>query len=772
MTVVHPWNQIDLTGDWQFAWTEEAPPQATDAQALAAAGLPLRPCRVPGNLELDLQATGLIGDPFVGMNMARIRYLERAHVWYVRRFCLDERPEGRGELLFEGLDCCADIYLNGRLVGSGDNMLIPQVHDVDEALARENELLVHIRPPVQEARRYDYPPNVAAGRCNYDGLYIRKAPHMYGWDIMPRAVSAGIWRPVTLRFRPQEHLESAYLQTQAISPDGDWADLALHYRAHLQPQASDAYALRLRATCGDSSFELVEPLLFEAGTGRLRVPAPRLWWPRNRGSQSLYACVVALEKNGAVIDTLKFRTGIRTVRLERTSVTDEEGDGEFCFWVNGERVFAMGSNWVPLDAYHSRDRERIPMALAMADDLGCNMLRCWGGNVYEDDLFYDTCDEMGILIWQDFAMACAAYPQDAAFRQRLAQEAQAVVRRLRHHPCIALWAGDNECDQAYTWAGRPLDPNDNVLTRQVLPDVLRAEDATRPYLPSSPYVDSVAHARGHRYLPENHLWGPRDYFKSRYYTESLCHFASEIGYHGCPGPSSMRRFLSPDKVWPYQDNEEWLLHATSPVPGVNIYDGRVELMANQVRELFGQVPDDLNTFVAASQISQAEAFKFHIELFRTSKWRRTGILWWNLLDGWPQFSDAIVDYYGTQKLAYSFIKRAQQPLLVALREPLSWQQELVACNDTRQPLAVRYELRDVETGEVLLAGEAIAKSDAVTVLGTIPYSQGAHRFYALSWRSEQGAGRSHYLAGNPPFDLSQYLGWLERAGLRPESWLA
>lgn len=770
MTRKRIWPSVDLNGAWEFAWTDAVPPDATDAASLRAGGLELRPCRVPGNLELDLHTAGLIGDPFVGMNMTELRHLEQAHAWYVRRFALRERPAGRAELLFEGLDCYADIYLNGSLVGSGDNMLIPQAWDVDALLKEQNELLVHIRPAVEEARRYEYPPGIAAGRCNVDGLYVRKAPHMYGWDIMPRAVSAGIWRPVQLRFRPREHLKSAYLQTLSISPDRDEAELALHYRARIQPAPGDAYTLQLHATCEDSSFEMEERLLFEAGMARLRLPSPRLWWPRGRGPQNLYDCTVTLLKNGASIDTLRFQTGIRSVRLERTSVTDEEGNGAFCFWINGERVFVMGSNWVPLDVYHSRDRQRIPMALSMADDLGCNMLRCWGGNVYEDDLFYDTCDRMGIMVWQDFAMACAVYPQDVDFQRRLANEARVVVRRLRQHPCIVLWAGDNECD--HSWAGRMLDPNDNVLTRVVLPNVLRAEDPNRPYLPCSPYVDPGAHAKGHRYLPENHLWGPRDYFKSRFYTESLCHFASEIGYHGCPAPASMRRFLSPDKVWPYQDNEEWLLHATSPVPGVDMYDYRVELMANQVRELFGHVPDDLERFVAASQVSQAEALKFFIELFRTHKWRRTGILWWNLLDGWPQFSDAIVDYYGTKKLAYSYVKRAQQPLLLALREPSSWRQELVACNDTRRPLDLRYELRDLDMDEVLLSGAAVAAPDAVTVLGSVPYSHGAHRFYALSWRSEQGEGKSHYLAGNPPFDLAQYLDWLERAGLRPADWLA
>jgi len=642
---------------------------------------------------------------------------------------------------------------------------------VNNALADENELLVHIRPAVEEARRYRYPPGVFAGRCNVDSLYVRKAPHMYGWDIMPRALSAGIWRPVTLRFRPPEHIETAHLETISISPGGGKADLRLHYRAHIQPSPGDAYAIRLHAECDGASFEREEPLLFEAGWARVHVPSPRLWWPKGRGPQNLYDCTVTLLKNGAPIDTLCFRTGIRTVRLERTSVTDEEGNGAFCFWVNGERVFIMGSNWVPLDAYHSRDHDRIPMALAMADDLGCNMLRCWGGNVYEDDLFYDTCDEMGIMVWQDFSMACAVYPQDAKFQQRLAYEAQAIVQRLRHHPSLVLWAGDNECDQAHTWADRSLDPNENVLTREVLPSVLRAEDPLRPYLPSSPYVDPVAQAKGQRYLPENHLWGPRDYFKSRYYTESLCHFASEIGYHGCPAPASMRRFLSAGKVWPYQDNEEWLLHASSPIPGMGIYDYRVELMANQVRELFGRVPDDLERFVAASQISQAEALKFFIELFRTHKWRRTGILWWNLLDGWPQFSDAIVDYYGTKKLAYSFVKRAQQPLLVALREPSAWYQEIVVCNHTRHPAELRFEIRDVDEDEVLVEGAANAVPDAVTKLGSLPYSHGAHHFYALRWTYNEREGRSHYLAGNPPFDLDQYLDWLERADLQSADWL-
>lgn len=267
---------------------------------------------------------------------------------------------------------------------------------------------------------------------------------------------------------------------------------------------------------------------------------------------------------------------------------------------------------------------------------------------------------------------------------------------------------------------------------------------------------------GEQFLPEHHLWGPRDYYKSSFYRDSLCHFVSEIGYHGCPSPESVRKFVSPGKEWPYRGNEEWLLHATSPVPGAEGYNYRVELMAKQIRELFGEVPDTLEEFAFASQVSQAEAVEFFIELFRAHKWRRTGIIWWNLMDGWPQFSDAIVDYYFARKLAYGFIKASQQPLCLVLREPENWQQEVVACNDMRDDIALSYTVKDADTEEVVATGAGVAEGDAVTLLGRIPLSMGEKRLYLLDWRAESGSGRNHYLAGNPPFDLRQYREWHRR----------
>ncbi len=191
--------RLDLTGEWSFAYslTPVEPAPATAAE-VAARGLEVRTGTVPGNLELDLHAHGLLPNPYVGMNMVKVTELERAHVWYFRRFQAEPQPGQVAELTFEGLDCFADVYLNGRLIGCTDNMLIPHTFAVDEFLRGDNELLVHLRPAVTEARRYDYPPNVSAGAFNQESLYVRKAPHMYGWDIMPRLVSAGIWRGVRL----------------------------------------------------------------------------------------------------------------------------------------------------------------------------------------------------------------------------------------------------------------------------------------------------------------------------------------------------------------------------------------------------------------------------------------------------------------------------------------------------------------------------------------------------------------------------------------------
>jgi beta-mannosidase len=286
-----------------------------------------------------------------------------------------------------------------------------------------------------------------------------------------------------------------------------------------------------------------------------------------------------------------------------------------------------GTDWVPMDAFHCRDAERYGKALELAKDIGCNIIRCWGGNVYEDHEFFDFCDRNGIMVWQDFAMACYSYPETERFKKKLQDEATAVIRKLRNHPCIILWAGDNEVDAGT----RLFDPNSNSLTREVIPKCVELNDIGRPYLPSSPYISPEAYASGFRSqaygsaLPEDHLWGPRDYYKSEFYKSNRACFVSETGYHGCPSLESIKKFITPEKVWPYAGNDEWILHSTDQ----NGNDKRVMLMEKQVRVLFGKVPTEPKEYILASQISQAEAKKYFIERMRVDRPHKTGIIWWN-----------------------------------------------------------------------------------------------------------------------------------------------
>ena len=432
----------------------------------------------------------------------------------------------------------------------------------------------------------------------------------------------------------------------------------------------------------------------------------------------------------------------------------------------------LGTNWVPLDAFHSQDPKRLDQALALLDDIGCNMVRCWGGNVYESDTFYDFCDAHGILVWQDFAMGCSVYPHDSEFMERLSKEAVYQIKRLRNHPALALWAGDNENDQAlYDWNGFVRNPNHNILTRQLLPELVRMHDYARPFLPSSPYISEEVFA-GNGLMPENHLWGPRDYFKGDYYKNTFCHFASETGYHGFPAVSSLKRFLRRPEVIFHEEGTptaEYLVHATcmEAKPDAN-YAFRIRLAYDQVVTLFGSASQELKEFVKQSQISQAEAKKYFIEKFRIGKWKRTGIIWWNLVDGWPQVSDAIVDYYFTKKLAYHYIKRSQQPLCLMFDELVDNRITLVGVNDLAADKKISYRVVKIIPGqgtECVMTGQICLDADTAAEIGKLSIEEGEKTFYLIEWEMDGKTYRNHYMTNILAIDYGKYLEALRICGM-------
>lgn len=731
------------------------------------------PASVPGNFELDLFRAGKIPDPFFGKHTLEMQQLENLHLWYCRSFVSDGVADAHTFLRFEGIDTVAEIWLNGVLLQKTANMFLPVEIPVPQLRKGVNDLTVHILPAVIAAREFDIPAGSNALTYNYESLYIRKAASMFGWDIMPRIVSGGLWKPVSLVCKKENRMEDLFVYT--LSLDGTGADLCVYFSLHIEADFMAGFSLRVKGSCGDSVFEAETPCRHTNGRLNIHVDNARLWYPKNAGEQPLYDCAFELLDGDTVADTRAMRIGIRTVALERTSTADEEGHGDFCFVVNGKRVFCMGTNWVPLDAFHSRDAERLDRAVAMAEDLGCNIIRMWGGNVYENDRFYELCDEKGILVWQDFGMGCAVYPQDRRFLEMLEPEIVYTVKRLRNHPCLALWAGDNECDQAYGWAGIKRDPNQNIITRQLIPQLLRMHDFTRPYLPSSPYIDEVAFASG-GHTSEDHLWGPRDYFKGPYYSRSVCSFASETGYHGCPSPDSLKRFLSDEALWPVFDEEgkaqpEWLVHAACMrLDGRDPYAYRISLMAEQVKTLFGTMPDNLRDFALMSQISQAEAKKYFIERFRIRRGQRNGIIWWNLLDGWPQISDAIVDYYFTRKMAYHYIRRSQAPVLLAFDEPRDGMICLYGINDTVGAVQVSGTVRNMTDGRKVASVTACLPAEKSTALIHVPVSAEEKAFLLMTWTVTDSAGNvsegsNHYFTNLIDIDFEAYTNALRAAGM-------
>lgn len=757
-------SSISLNGEWKLYYALEDQQTRDDLDDLRQRGT-LIPARVPGNVELDLHRAGKEPDPFWGENIYLFRKYEFYRWQFERDFIVPAKGSSRWLMCFEGINNFADIFINDQPVGSCANSLIEHYFDVTGLLRWEqsNHLTVRIRSALNVVRRMDIPALVHTSEAGGFQM-LRMPPSSFGWDIMGRFVSAGMWRGVSLQEQKSNRIVDAYYATRFLNGDGS-ASMRLRYRWASEEPILDGFRLTLDGVCGEHRFHVEKVTGFVDGTLDFTVPDAQLWWPKGYGAQSLYRVTLTLSHNGETMDVRTDTIGIRRLKVEQVMKPGDEG--EFRVMANGCPILCKGSNWVPLDALHSRDAERLQAAHDLLDDAGCNIVRCWGGNVYEDHAFFDLCDRRGIMVWQDFAMACCVYSQDAAFVAVIEEEATAVVRKLRNHPSILLWAGDNEVDETLDAQGFATEANRyNALTREVLPRVVRMNDPFRCFLPSSPYIDEGIP----RYaVPEQHNWGARAYFKDDFYKHSTAHFISECGYHGCPAVTSLRRYIPREELNHWLGSSVWNTHNTDYLPFGERGYNRIRLMQDQVELLFGQVPQDVEAFCRLSQISQAEAKKFFIERTRLKKWRRTGIIWWNMIDGWPQISDAVVDYYHAKKLAYYYIKRVQKPIVVLMDELVDWGHRVYLCNDSRETAMVRYQVQDGDTGETLLAGERLSPANENVCLGEIRELAGKQKLYLITWEADGQAFGNHYISGFPSYDAQTMLGWVDKIAALPDA---
>lgn len=746
-----------LNGNWDLYFFPQDTADIKNPNELKNAGVPKITAEVPGNIELDLSRAGYLPkDLYMGTNIEKTQDYELYEWWYETEFDapkIDVRE--KAYLRFEAVDCYAAYFVNGKKIGDSKNALIEHEFDVTDIVKHgKNNLAVCIKSAQLEAWHKKNSVNtlimMGDGR-NVQYAHTRKPAHSYGWDIMPRAILGGIWRGVSLLVKGEFEIDQLFCYTDYNEGVGK---VAVCYDLIAPP--SNDITVELKAKYGDFEVSRREKLVYKAGMLDVVIENPKLWWPYGYGDANLYDITVNFYKGDRIAATKSLKTGIRTVELDRTDTNDENG-GQFRFLINGVEIMAKGTNWVPMDAFHSRDAKRYDKALELVKDIGCNIVRCWGGNVYEDHKFFEFCDENGIMVWHDFSMACSLYPTDDEFCREMSEEATSVIKKLRNHPSIVLWSGDNECD--IVRFHRNLNAEDNKITREILPHAVKTNDIKRPYLASSPYItNGICIANDESKIPEDHLWGPRDYFKSSYYTNSKAHFVSEQGYHGCPSPENLRKFIEKDHLWPNENNDRWILHSTD----VWGDDSRVRLVSNQIKQLFGFVPENIEDYTFASQISQAEAKKFFIERMRTGRPDKTGIIWWNLLDGWPQISDAVVGYYYDKKIAYDYIKRSQQPFALMFRELESWNLTLVAANDTLENVSGRYTVKNIDTGEIVAKGDFDAKPNGICDLKQVPVMYSDKGMFLIEWYVDGRRYFNHYMYGYPGFDLETYKRWYEK----------
>ncbi|MFD5338276.1 glycoside hydrolase family 2 protein [Streptomyces hawaiiensis] len=654
------------------------------------------PAAVPGCVHTDLMAAGVVPDPFLGRNETEVAWVGRRE-WTYEREIGGSWGQEQTDLVFDGLDTVAEISLDGRLLGKVRNMHRSYRFDVTGLSGRLSVRFVSAYAEA-EAMRGRVGERPAAYAEPYQ--YLRKMACSFGWDWGPTLVTAGIWRPVRL-----EHWSTARIARVrplvTVEEGAGVVELAVEVeRTRVEaPLAVEATVAGVRARAEIEG---------AGGVVRLRVPDAELWWPRGYGEQPLYDVELRLLHGDDALDVWRRRIGFRTVELDRRP--DAHGTG-FTLVVNGERLFARGVNWIPDDVFPSRiTRERYRERLEQAAGAGVDLVRIWGGGIYESEDFYDACDELGLLVWQDFPFACAAYPEEQPLRGEVEAEARENVVRLMPHPSLVLWNGNNENLWGFRdWQWEPRLAGDSWgegYYLGVLPRVVAELDPTRPYTAGSPWSGSWRHhpndpAHGTHHSWE--VWNREDYAD---YRLSVPRFVAEFGWQAPPAYATLRRALPGEELAP--DSPGMLHHQKAD-------DGNGKLERGLERHF--AVPDgDFDRWHYLTQLNQARAVAAGIEHWRAHWPVCTGTIVWQLNDCWPVTSWAAIDGDGREKPLYHELKRLYADRLLTVQGAAGGRLVLAAVNqaarDWTSPLTLR---RMSVEGEVLGQADVELAAGARTV---------------------------------------------------------
>lgn len=664
-------------------------------------------CRavVPGSVHLDLLRAGVIEDPFWRENEAALAWIGDRNWRYTRRFNVtDDVLDRRHHLLrFSGLDTLAEVTLNGHAILTADNMHRSWDVDVTGLLRHEgNDLVVTFASANAEIRRRQAARRLPGwyGISSIEGTgWLRKQLANFGWDWGPSLVTAGIWRPVEL-----VGWDDVMITDVMVAQHHEQGAVALDIHVETSPPLPPGHlvSVELREPGG----HLVASTVVAGGApSTMDVPEPRLWWPNGLGDQPLYDVAVSiLNADRSVTAAQSRRIGLRTLRLVREP--DDEGES-FGFECNGVAFFAKGANWIPADAVVARADIAVLRRLVFdAAAANMNMLRVWGGNVYEEDAFYEACDEAGICVWQDAAFACVTFPSfDRGYVANVQAELADNIRRLRHHPSLALWCGNNELEMGLvgdSWNDWQMPWDDYVpFMDGAVGGVVRRLDPQRDYWPGSPHTPGDLRRESNSPTAgDAHLWTVWHGGKpGTWYRTSRHRFVSEFGFQAYPHPATMAAVTEPadrDLASPVID-----AHQKATAAGAS---GNAEL-ARQLVQNF-RTPGSWDALIWQTQLLQALTVTTGFEHWRRSMSRTRGVLYWQLNDCWPGPSWSSIDYFGQWKALHYAARRAFAPVLLSLVEDTARSTvELHVTNDTAEPVTVPVAWTVVHTdGAVLASG--------------------------------------------------------------------
>ncbi len=658
--------KLNLNGNWYFKENAQTNEWRTG--------------KVPGSVQLDLLKLGKLSDPFYRNNENYAFKLANKNFIYKKRFNFKNNTQYlTAHLVFKGIDTISDIYFNSKHLGSTNNMFMEYRFDISNFLQPgENIIEVNLKSPLKYITSERDSDRLKLIPYDIPRQYIRKAQYSFGWDFAPKIVPMGIWKDVYIEFYDNARLLNPLFLTKKIGKD---------FAVVLVSCMVDKFNNAEISTQIEILYKNKTISLYKAGNvnkiikKKFHIKNPHLWYPNGIGPPSLYEIKITLFHKNNIIDKIHFKTGIRKIKL----LTKKDGDGKsFIFEINGRKVFIKGANWVPADIFLTRITPNdYKKYIKMAKEANFNMLRVWGGGIYENDIFYQLADKYGIMLWQDFMYACAQYPDHhKLFRKQAEIEADFIVKKLRNHPSIVVWCGNNENNVGfYSWWDCESSPKflGNYIYKKILPKICKKNAPNSIYRISSPYGGENPNSEKEGDVHNWNIWhGWLDY---EAYTNDKSKFASEFGLQSMPNLKTV-----------YSFTEKKDRNIFSPV--MLSYQKGNEGMEKLIRYIVSRLklPKDFESFIYLTQYIQAEGLKIAVEHYRSRKFKTAGSLFWQFNDCWPGISWSSIDYYKRKKALYYYAKKFYDNVLLIIKNEKN-SLLLFAVNDTLDMLSAKLYIR-------------------------------------------------------------------------------